>query len=395
MSTPLTGQTIQSLIVLVALGVIGLLGVDIHLASLPHIMAFMHTNKAHMQQSVSLFLLGLGLSLLIYGPLPDNHGRKPIVLIGLSIAAISSFASCFTHHITPFLITRLIQGIGFGVCMGLGRTMVADLLSGEQLAAVGSYFGMFLALSPLFGPAIGGYVQHYYGWQANFMLLGALALFVMVIYSLFCPETNHHKQANAFHIKVLCKNYASLLKHPAFLASTCIAGMAVAATMVYATTSSFIFQDDFHLSPIQYGWICMAASLGMVVGKLITPLCIKHFTSHKTLFVGCMLTALAGLWIIIFNLHGHITLILTIIAISITLFAQAFIATGTMPRALGPFHDKRGSAGALFGSFQMLVAFVASAILGGYAHAGVMALGISYVILGTIAVLMFVLFIKE
>ena len=87
------------------------------------------------------------------------------------LACISSYSAAFVQHIVPFLILRILQGVGSGVCWGLGRIIAADVMQGERLAATGSYFTLFLSLSPLLAPALGGYVQHWFGWQANFILL--------------------------------------------------------------------------------------------------------------------------------------------------------------------------------------------------------------------------------
>lgn len=173
-SQKISAHEIRILAIVVIIATCSLLGIDIHLASLPFIMKYMHTDKTHMQQSVSIFFLGLGVSMLFYGPLSDKYGRKPIVIIGLIIAAIASFASVFTHNIHSFLLMRLLQGIGCGVCTGLGRSIVADILQGDRLASIGSYFAMFISLSPLIAPALGGYIQHYFGWQMNFIVLGCI-----------------------------------------------------------------------------------------------------------------------------------------------------------------------------------------------------------------------------
>ena len=129
-----TRQEFKILISAVLLAVCAMLGLDIHLASLPHIMVYMHTDQLHMQQSISIFLLGLGASLLVYGPLSDRYGRKPIVIMGMTLAIISSYVTALTHNVHAFLLMRLLQGIGSGVCMGLGRTIIADVLHGDRLA---------------------------------------------------------------------------------------------------------------------------------------------------------------------------------------------------------------------------------------------------------------------
>ncbi len=392
----ITRQEFKVLTCAVLLGICGMLGTDIHLASLPYIMVYLHTDQPHMQQSISIFLLGLGVSLLVYGPLSDGYGRKPVVIIGMVIAIVSSFATDWAHNIQIFLLMRLLQGIGSGVCMGLGRTIVADVLHGDRLSAIGSYFSLVITLSPLLAPALGGYVQHWFDWQTNFILLGFILLAVLLVYVVFCPETNQHKRPDAFKLSKLLCNYSSLLMHPLFVGATLLSGIAMAATMTYNTASAFILQDGFGLSPIMYGWVTALVGVGSIVGKLANPPAVKWFGSRCTLGLGLVLIAIAGLLIISIEwlLHIH-SIVVMMIGVFIAIFGQCFIMPNTMARALSPFHDKRGSAGALYGGFQMLVAFVVSAVVGGFSHETALLLGHAYLLLGIVGVVIFKLLLRE
>lgn len=385
----ITFSECKTLAIVIFVAICGTLGIDIHLASMPHIMIFMHTNKAHMQQSVSLFLLGLGVSLLFYGPLSDKYGRKPIVIFGLLVAAIFSFTAAYTTNIHAFLFTRFMQGFGSGVCAGLGRTIVADVLQGERFAIIGSYFSMFISLSPLFAPALGGYIQHWFGWQANFIVLGSILLVGVLLYAFFCPETNHFKNPDACKPKTLFENYHSLLTHPIFVGFTLITGIAMAANMVYATMSSFIFQSDFHLNPIQYGWVTAIVGVGGIIGKLINPISIKKIGGLKTLRLGLVLILLSGIWIGLFLITKMITISLVMIAVFITILGQSFINPTSASKALSMFHTKRGAAGALYGSFQMVTAFVASAIVGALTQDGLLVMSIAYILLALAGLLIY------
>lgn len=384
-------QELKILSIIIFVASCGMLGLDIHLASLPHIMEYMHTNKQHMQQSVSIFLLGMGCSLLFYGPLSDRFGRKPIIIIGLLIAAIFSYAGALTTNVDTFLATRLFQGIGAGVCMGLGRTVVADVMQGDKLAAIGSYLSMFLSLSPLFAPALGGYIQQWLGWQANFITLGGLLTIALVLYAVFCPETNKHKNPKAFHPATLFRNYLDLIRHPIFIGCTLLTGIAMAANMVYCTSSSFILQGEFHISVIVYGWLTAAASSGGFIGKFCTPFFIRKLGSQQTIYAGTWLIFIAGLGMIALIILHLMTVPLIIAAVFLTIFAQAMILPNSAAKALSPFHDKRGAAGALYGGFQLLTAFVVSAAIASIPRAGISILAYSYIALGIAGIAIYLL----
>ena len=207
-------------------------------------MTYMHANKQSTQQSVSLFILGVGISIFIYGPLSDKVGRKPVELFGLGLACLTSYTAVLTHHVIPFLIMRFLQGVGSGVCWGLGRIIAADIMQGERLAALGSYFTLFLSPSPLLAPALSGYMQHWFDWQANFILLGSIILIVLLIFFLWLEETNQHKRPEAFILNELIKNYASFFSHRVFIGCGLLTGIDMAANFIYVMVSSFIFQQQ-------------------------------------------------------------------------------------------------------------------------------------------------------
>lgn len=367
----------------------GALGIDLHLASMPYIMHFMHTDKAHMQQSVSVYLFGLGFSLLFYGPLSDQYGRRPIIIVGLLFASLSSFIAAFTHSIHVFLLMRLLQGAGSGVCMGLGRTVIADVLQGDRMAVTGSYLNLFSSLSPLFGPALGGYIQRGLDWQANFIVLGFIFGLSLFLYAYFCPETNQYKNPRAFSMTGLYQNYKDLLLHPLFLGCACLTGIGMAASMTYATVSSFVFQIQFHVAPVMYGWLTAIAGVGGLVGKLLVPVLLFHFGRKKMVLSGAILMLLAGIWIAVFLLLHHINVALILVSVFLTIVGQVFMGSVAASRAISPFHTKRGAAGALYGSFQMLTAFLVSALVGLLAHDGVLVLAVSYCVLGMLAMFVY------
>lgn len=380
--TPITAREIKLLSTTILMTICGSLALDIHLTSLPAIMAYMHTDKQHMQQSVTLFILGVGLSILLYGPLSDKIGRKPVVLFGLSLACLSSYLTALSHQITPFLTLRFLQGLGCGVCWGVGRIIVADIMQGERLAALGSYFTLFLSLSPLLAPALGGYIQMAFGWQGNFIVLGSVILLALLTFLCLFEETNQHRRPNALSLKPLLTTYLSFFTHKCFVGCVLLTGIAMSTNIIYTTLSPFIFQNQFHLSPIKFGWLTGIVGAAAILGKLISPFFILRLKNYNALILGLSLLFSSGVFLFLFNWTHIISIPVVLIGVSVAIFGLIFIGSITMAMALSPFHNKRGSAGALFGSFQLLISFSLSALAASFSHLGTEVLAITYLVLG-------------
>ncbi len=370
------------LVATMLLGVASYIGCDIHLASLPFIAIYMHTTKLIVQQSVPLYILGMGVSVLIYGPLSDKVGRKPLIIFGLSFAALFSFIGADTTHIGPFLMARVFQGFGAGACIAMGRTIMVDTVQGERMASMAAYFSLFSSISPMLAPAMGGYLQKDFGWQANFIALGGFLLALMLLFLFFLPETNTHRNPHAMKVASIVENYTALFKHHMFVGCMFIAGFTMAANIAYNTVSSFIFQKQFMLGPVIFGWVTAITTVGNIVGKLFVPYFIKRIGGLRTLFLGVCLSMFSGAALTLFALFHFVTVAVIIGAVLIIMMAQALIMPNTTSQALSPFHHMRGLAASLYGGFQLLLAFLTSTIVGGLAYEGIAMLGSTFLILG-------------
>lgn len=379
---------ISMIAVVFAMIIGGNIAVDIHLASMPAIQLYMHTDPQHMQQSVSFFLVGMGVSLLFYGPLSDRYGRRPVVIAGLGLASLSAFATIFVSHIAIFLLLRVLQGVGSAVCAGIGRTILADRSEGRRLAALMSLAGLAVCLSPLMAPLIGAYLQHWFSWRANFFALGCYMGLVLILFVLFVPETNQHRNEYATKWRVLSGNYWYLLRHRGFLGASLLSGIGLAAAMSYAATSAFILQRHYHLSPVAYGWVTFIVSFGGVFGRILTVRLIHYWGIERSIQVAQYTLVVSGVWLLVLVLMRWINVPLFLVGILLVTFAQAMNQGNCSALALGPFAQRRGAAGALYGSCQTLTAFLVAIIVGGVVH-NIGSLGLTYLLLGILGVTVF------
>ena len=192
-----------------------------------------------------------------------------------------------------------------------------------------------------------------------------------------------------FTIYGICSSYKLLLLNPVFMGCTIVGGVAISISMVYATTSSFIFQTSLNLSPIAYGWATAIAGAGGIAGKIFAPYYINWKGSYKTLISGLMMAFIPGIILLFLQLLGLINVPLLVILVFFTLLGQTFITPITFSEALSPFHKNRGAAGALYAGFQYLISFIVTTIISLFTIKGVTILSVAYILLSLIGITVF------
>lgn len=184
---------------------------DLYTPSLPAIATNLNASASTVQFTLSIYMLGFSLSHLFYGPISDRIGRKKPLVFGVGISSLGSIICYFAPSATVLILGRFIQAIGIGCCNSVGRSLARDLLSDRLLAKVGSYVGMVSVVILALSPTLGGYIQEYWGWRANFSILFVAALVIWTLTLCYLPETNQHLNPHATQLKVMKSNYFILM----------------------------------------------------------------------------------------------------------------------------------------------------------------------------------------
>jgi DHA1 family 2-module integral membrane pump EmrD-like MFS transporter len=182
-------QKIRLLLLMSLIACCTMAGIDIDFYSLASIQEFMHTDLLHMQLSVGLYLLGMGISLLFFGLITEECKRKPLIILGLFFASAASFGCALSPDITTFLLARLLQGFSLGICISVARIVVEDISQNKNSDMLSPYFGLFVIASPFLAPHLGQYIQSFYGWQGDFLTLAGVLGMILPLYALYHPET--------------------------------------------------------------------------------------------------------------------------------------------------------------------------------------------------------------
>jgi len=339
-----------SMIILIALGIFAS---DLYLPSLPAMTIALHTSHEAVKMTISIYLFGLACSPLIFGPLSDRYGRRPILLMGLVVAFVGSVICVLSHSINVLIFGRFIQATGVASGLTLGRTIASDVFQGAALSRIGSYMGMLFGIVPAVAPVLGGYVQKYFGWRANFelILLLIVATFVWVIF--IVPETSKKRARHAIRPKILIKTYWSLISHKQFIVYPLFAALIFSCFMIYLTISPFLFQEVMGYTPVQFGWLAVIISAGIMTGSFINVRFVKSFSGTTLIIVSSIIMLTGSLVMLLFALAGilnfYVVMIpMFMIAVGIQLgFSNAF--SGGMSKIT----IAAGFATALFTSIQM------------------------------------------
>lgn len=369
---------------------LGQAAITLYLPAFPKIATDLQINPLAVKTSITVFLLGYGFSQFIYGPFSDRYGRKPILLTGLAIFSMGCATNILVHTQTEFLLTRLIQGIGCGATITIGRSILRDCFSGKALAGATSYLSMGFAISLGISPVIGAYLQTYLSWRADFVFLTLISLLLFCIFWRWLPETNPITQnddpAHDFTMNQILKDYRSIIQDIQFIKFMLGGLFAYAVVVSYNVMTPFLIQNVLGYSANVYGWITVLIAAAYYSAATVNRKLTLKFSSNYLYIWGVSLIILSGLVMALTALNEKISIIFIMVPMVVATFGQALIFSNTIAAALHHFPQKLGSrASAALSSSQMLLVGILSAIIAIPANNSQLPLAIVLVLLGLLS----------
>ena len=356
--------TFSTGLLLTALVAFGPVSTDLYLPSLPAMTGAFGTEVAQVQLTLSIFIAGFAVSQILFGPVSDRFGRRPVLLAGLAVYFAASIGAVFASGIDDLITWRFVQGVGAGSGPVLARAVVRDLYEGDAAARVLSFMSSAMALAPLVAPILGGQLQILFGWEANFIVLAIFGGAVLMSTWVKLNETNRFMDSQALNPGRLLANYLALLRHRGFLGYTLVVSFAYAGLFCFISGSSFVLIDVLRV-PTEYFGFCFAAVVaGYASGSFVTGKLTATWGIPKLITLGSALAVVAGLVLSGLAWAGVETLWAIIVPMPVVFFSLGFcLPTGTAA-ALRPFPKIAGSASSLMGFIQLSTGALAGAAVG-------------------------------
>jgi DHA1 family 2-module integral membrane pump EmrD-like MFS transporter len=372
-------------LIILSLTTLAHVSADMYVPSLPAITQALATDSSTIQLTLSFYMLGFGLSQLIYGPLSDRIGRRKPIVFGVLLGVMGGMICALAPVAAVLIVGRFIQGVGIGVSNCVGRSLTRDVLSGTQLAKIGSHISMVNAVFLAMAPTLGGYIQTFIGWRATFIILVlyAFAVWMLVYYKL--PETNLNLNPDATKLNVMIRNYLILLRNKAFIGFTLCSGLAYAGLVAYLTVAPFLLQNIVGLTPVQFGWLAFLVAGSIFLSAFINSKLIVAKGIPAMMFYGACLMITAGILMLALALCGFLNTVVVMLPVAFFSMGAGLTFANAFAAAFHEFPHMAGSAGALFGCIQILTGGLVSAIMAAVHATTQLPLAVILVVLGVAA----------
>ncbi|NBB83076.1 MAG: Bcr/CflA family efflux MFS transporter [Alphaproteobacteria bacterium] len=371
---------LSTIALLVAAAGLGPLSMGLFVPSMPGLQAVFGTDYGHVQLTFSLYLVGLGLGQLTYGPLSDRFGRKPVLMAGIAVFVAASIICALSTSIDMLIAARFAQALGGSAGIVLGRAIVRDLVPTDRAASVIAYLTVAFMVAPMVGPLAGGHLDDWLGWRAGFVLVAAAGLVVVAAIARKLPES-HQRPVALPGVGGLARSFGSLLRTPRFAAYALTTAMTTAAFMAFMGGGPYVVIDLMGLTPADYGMLFAIGAGGYMAGNLVSGRLSGRIGVDRMILAGTIVATAATLAMTAFGLAGQLSALSLFATLTIMAAANGLTMPNGLAGAIGSRPDLAGTASGLAGFLQMTLGCLASIAVG--AMLGATALPLVLMLLAT------------
>lgn len=367
------------------------LSIDALLPALPDIGADLGvTDLNDNQLLITMIFLGLGFGQLIFGPLSDSFGRKPIVYFGFLLFGIATMICVTTKSFEMMIFGRILQGIGLSSPRTMAISMVRDSYDGNYMAKILSIVVMVFILVPVIAPTLGQFLLNFYNWESIFYVNLLFGLFVILWFWQRQPETLEVENRIKFSGRLFINGTLEFLRYKDSIAFTLVSGFITGSFMVYLSTSQQIFEQQYNLKE-QFPYIFASLAIAVGLATFINSRLVMRYGMWKIAYVGVISYMLISMLYVLLFINGNnpsIGVLLSFFALQF--FAIGFLFGNLRALAMQPLGHIAGIGAAINGFVSTVMAVPIANYIGSFVKDSVLPLFIGFSLFGFLSLLVFV-----
>jgi MFS transporter, DHA1 family, multidrug resistance protein len=337
---------------------------DLYLPALPSMTQALGASMPQAQLTLSALLLCFGISQLIWGPVSDKYGRRPVLIAGLALYALASVGSAFSANVESLITWRALQGAAMGAPIMCARAMARDLYAPEEAARLMSKGLSGLGLIAILCVPIGSVISSYLGWRFALVALGVYGALSCIGVLWKFEETNQRRNPAALQPTILVSTWRGILAHPQFWTYALLALTSYCGLFVFLATSSFVYLKILGQSKWVYSAVMVGMSAWYVFGTFMSRRILAKQGVQRMIWMGAWITLTACV------MYGAVLLWLpnSVMALAICQFVfmvgHGFHQPAGQSGSAAAFPKAAGAASAMAGFLIMLSAFATGSAIG-------------------------------
>ena len=344
------------LVWLAGLSVLGFLATDMYLPAFAAIQADLQTPASAVSASLSLFLAGFAAAQLLWGPLSDRYGRKPVLLIGLTIFALGSLGMLWVENAATLLVLRFVQAVGVCAAAVIWQALVTDYYPSQKVNRIFATIMPLVGLSPALAPLLGSWLLVHFSWQAIFATLFAIT--VVLILPIFWLKTKTKARNNSQD----GLTFTDLLRSKTYRGNVLIYAACSASFFAWLTGSPFIL-SEMGYSPAVIGLSYVPQTIAFLIGGYGCRAALQKWQGKQLLPWLLVLFAVSVIATWAAGFISHVSLVEILIPFCVMAIANGAIYPIVVAQALRPFPHATGRAAALQNTLQLGLCFLASLVV--------------------------------
>ncbi|MCL5498137.1 MFS transporter, DHA1 family, bicyclomycin/chloramphenicol resistance protein [Phytobacter palmae] len=361
----MTNRPHSSLSIVIILGLLAMLmplSIDMYLPALPVIAGQFGVPAGSAQMTLSTYILGFALGQLIYGPMADSIGRKPVILGGTLIFAAAAGACALAQSIDQLITMRFFHGLAAAAASVVINALMRDMYPREEFSRMMSFVMLVTTIAPLLAPMIGGAVLKWFSWHVIFWILAVAGLLVSVMITVFIRETLPPGRRQPFHLRTTVGNFASLFRHKRVLSYMLASGFSFAGMFSFLSAGPFVYIEINHVSPQDFGYYFALNIVFLFLMTIINGRFVRRVGALNMFRSGLWVQFVMALWMVITALLGAGFWSL-VVGVAAFVGCVSLVSSNAMAVILDEFPHMAGTASSLAGTFRFGIGAIVGALL--------------------------------
>ncbi len=349
---------------------------DLYLPAFPAMGHDLHTGQPAIQLTLTAYLIGSAVGMLVAGPITDARGRIAPLRTSIALYVVLTLACAVAPDVASLVALRVAQGAIASTSVVVVRAIVRDLFEGVEVARFMSRLMMVVGFVPILAPFLGGQLLRVTQWRGIFVVLAVIGLLELVAMSRWLPETLPPERRRSSGLAASGAAYRMLCRDRAFLGAALASSFGFASILIYISTASFVFEHGYGLSPQRFGVIFGINALFMVAFSQVNAYIVGRIETRRLILAALLVMTVGGVVLVAVAATRAGGIVGLMVPLSVMLSALGFITANTTALALQDHPGVAGTASAFIGCLQFVVGGVLAPLTGLWGEGSAVAMGV-------------------